>query len=69
MKIIGLNNDLAGLFPEYCVTGTPAGMIAAAAEGEALLFTAGAAKKAAYLRRVPGTGGLPDLFPAGKTFF
>lgn len=40
MKIIGLNNDLAGLFPEYCVTGTPAGMIAAAAEGEALLFTA-----------------------------
>ena len=33
MKIIGLNNDLAGLFPEYCVTGTPAGMIAAARSG------------------------------------
>ena len=40
MKIIGKNNDLAELFPEYCFQGSPAEVIASAPEGEALLFTA-----------------------------
>lgn len=40
MKIVGTDNDVAEFFPQYVFQGGPESLIAAASEGEAIIFTA-----------------------------